>query len=352
MTFSKWYKFLYFFKSATDNRRGLNLTPVYAVIPILAFLFFSVSASEIEYLIEERLAEYGAAYPQMEFMRLYHNSNGDLDELRHRLGNAPINVDYEHPDNVREDLVELQFYRIELMLSEGMSSATLFRRNHPKRPYICVLTLAPETYNRGELSSTRFMFDLQDNQYSKIKTKYILRNDVYVSFLLDHEIFHCLYSYHRGFTYPKTQSRVKSLYDQYTIEMLSDIYAHLSHKQRFPYDKDFITSIRYAKVLSLINWDICHYTHGAFSLDFPESARGSLSNRVEFVLNQGPGNIPAFEHFRRQMIAAYSLIKSHIDPDFALPLEMAVLHDVPLDRELYRQMAEALKNTMDDLFED
>lgn len=352
MTLSGWHKILSLYVSTTGRHSSVNFKALYTGAALLTLAFFSVNASEIEGLIEERLAEYGAAYPFMEFVRLYRNSTDDLDDLRRRLGDAPVNVDYEHPDNVREDLVELQFYRMGLMLAEGMSSATLFRRNHSEQPYVCVLTVVPEIYNQGELSSTRFMYNLNADQYGRIKAKYILRNEVYVSFLLDHEIFHCLYSYHRGFTYPKTQSEVKSLYDQYTIEMLSDIYALLSHNQRFPYERDFVTSMRYAKVLSLINWDISHYTHGAFSSDFPESVDRSVSNRVEYVLNLGVQTVPAFEQFKRQMVAAYNLVKSNIDPDFALTLEMAVLQEVPLDREIYKQMAEALKDTMDDLFQD
>lgn len=321
-------------------------------ITTLIFLLATANcyATDLERLIDIHISEYESAYPDMDIVRLYHQSGMNYSQLKSLLGESPENIDYDHPEDVKALLVEAQLDRIESLARDGMPSSTIFRRNNRNHPYICIITLDPQIYNSGVYSATRFMFDLEEHQYKTIKQKYILSNKKFIYYALDHEIFHCIYSRVNGYTYPKTKSLTKSLYDRYHVEMLADLYAIMSHRHRYPGDEDFITSIRHAKTLNLLNWDITHYTAGMSSSRQLPPNHNIIASRVSIVINQGSILIPDYEHFKHEMISAFSIIKADYDSSFTLPSDMYELDSVLLDPEIHESMLKEIRNTIYDLF--
>lgn len=331
------------------------------VTKIPAWFFFTILfyflglpplyAADIESQIEARLAEFHSAYPDIEFVRTYQGAPLTLEKLAQLLGPEPVNVDYEHPADAREVLMEAQFYRLGELLKLGMPSSTLFKRKNPSPQYVCVITLEPKTYESVR-SISRFLYDVDESQFKKLKAKYRVPKERFVSFVMDHELFHCLYSYEKGFTYPETKSQTRSSYDQYFVEMQADLFARLRYMQRYPGDKDFLSAIRHYKVLSLVYWDLPHYTVDAFDWSLENRPGRDIRQHANYVINDLARRIKSFESYIDDLVSDYFLVKRNFEPGFQIPGDMADLEGRKLDLGVQQEMVNQLNTSFSDLFGD
>ena len=206
----------------------------------------------------------GGAYPEIEFVLL--NSTEDFDQLTPltgSLGEDLSNVDYEHPESARIMLVEAQEYRIALQLKNNNSSATLFKTPNArvtKKPYTCLITLNIPLLDESALAAPRFMYVIDDEALASLPESYLLDNQEFLVYSVNHEAFHCIDAYTNAFIYPKTRDPIRSLLDRCNAERRADIFAAMAHLSRQPTGKRFLLNLAIARTLNLLNTDVEHYT--------------------------------------------------------------------------------------------
>jgi len=190
---------------------------------LLSLPTYFVSAQANSQLIDEQLANYREAYPEIDFVLLYKMEDFDqLTPLTDSLGEDLSNVDYEHPESARIMLVEAQEYRIGLQLNNGNGTATLFKTPNAritKKPYTCLVTLNIPLLDESALAASRYMYDIDDEALTSIAESNLINNHDFLVYSIDHEVFHCIDAYTNGFMYPKTRDPVKSLLDRCHAEL-------------------------------------------------------------------------------------------------------------------------------------
>lgn len=221
----------------------------------------SVIASRI---ITQRLSEYINYYPDIHFILYESNSRlSELKELTTKLGAGASNVDYEHPGDVRELLLQTQIARIALMLENSMPSSTLFKTGQAsnyKKPYVCLLTLDINSFTTETLASTRFMSDGFEQMLSDYPNNFAIQNIDFLLFSLNHEVFHCLDSYLNGAVFKMTYSELEACYYRFRSEQRADIFAALSHRISNSEDELFLQKIKRFRTLALSIGDFEHYS--------------------------------------------------------------------------------------------
>ena len=245
--------------------------------------------------------------------------------------------------------MEAQFYRLGELLDVGMPSSTLFKRKSSSPQYVCVITLDPKIY-WDVLSISRFLFDVDARQFQRLNPKYRVSTERFVSFVLDHELFHCLYSYEKGYTYPETSSQTRSSYDQYYVEMQADLFARSRYLERHPDDEDFLTAIRHYKVLSLVYWDLPHYTVDAFDFKLENKLGLDIRRRAAYIMNDVARRIKGFDNYIDDLISDYFLVQKNFDPGIQVPADMPELAGRKLSLDVHLDMVNELNATLSDLF--
>ena len=125
---------------------------------ILAFAAGGVSSADthdsdsqcanLDAQIHEKRKYYEKLFPDIYFLILKGGEawTEEMVVLATLLGHKPISLDYEHPADLREDLLFASVRRIQIMLQYQSPSASLFKADHPLGwpENICVITLDPE----------------------------------------------------------------------------------------------------------------------------------------------------------------------------------------------------------------
>lgn len=213
------------------------------------------------------LSSYAMSFPDIHFVLLSDKVAGEyINDFNRLLGDEASNLDYEHPAQARDLLLQAQIDRIRLMLEEDMPSSTLFKAGKGSefsRPYVCVVTLNETVFVGDPLASTRFISGTdKDSDATYLK---VLDNQSFLNFTFHHEVFHCLDALKNGPTRPMTKSRITGSYNDFRAEHRADLYAALMHKFDSPTETTFLQDLSGYRVLSLFNWDISHYTSAAIN---------------------------------------------------------------------------------------
>lgn len=218
------------------------------------------SLSEI---LSETFSDYKKLYPDILFLNLQGGDNtlADMVALDLLLGYEPVNLDYEHPPELRQDLYYVSIDKILLMLQYQMPSASLFRADEPVdwQDTICVLTINPNHVAADSNSSTSQLLNLPQEFVEKIPEKLKLQPEDYLQYTINHEIYHCLKS---NFVGPQAMSD-KTFWAEYSHmsdELGADAFAlamHIKSKRRHDI---FIDNIKRIRNMSLYNADPDHFT--------------------------------------------------------------------------------------------
>jgi len=247
----------------------------------------SSSKEDIDRAIRAKLAFYDQEFPEIEFVYL---SDGDewsqaLSALDLLLGYQPLNLDYEHPPELREDLLFVTVAKIQMMLVYRAASSYLFKVGElaaAKRDHVCVITLDPNSMALSDEVATRDMLDLRDSEFRAIPRENYLNKDAHLDFVIDHEVYHCLDTYYYG---PITRSEKEfwGKYLCYRRERQADIYALAMHIQRNQGSTPYIKKIQQLRGMTLLNGELQHLTDRAIS-------RLSDSDQEQW-LSRSPGKI-------------------------------------------------------------
>ncbi len=213
--------------------------------------------------IHDKLQAYSELYPDIAFVVL---SGGNklpvsMKFLSETLGDEPTSLDYEHPEEFRQDLNVINIARIERMLSWGLPSATLFgvgANAKINRPKVCIVTLDVERVARDKEQATHFLLSLPVGLEAKIPVEHWIDNVAFLRYVLDHEIYHCLDSSING-PIPMSDKEMWAEYKQYYNNLGAGAYAMMMYVARTESTTTFVNTIYSLRVLSVLSGDVEHY---------------------------------------------------------------------------------------------
>ena len=214
-------------------------------------------------LLKDRVDYYRHQYPDITFLVLQGGEDliADMLALDLILGHQPSSLDYEHPEKLREDLMIASANRILYMLQHSMPSASLFKVNNPIdwQANVCVLTINPAEVSADSIRATQNLLDLPREFVEKIPQDFRLQAGDYLEFVIDHEVYHCLYSMYVG---PQKMS-YKEFWAEYTSflnEQGADAFALAMHINRRQKAQSFAENIMRIRGMALVSGDPDHLT--------------------------------------------------------------------------------------------
>jgi hypothetical protein len=200
------------------------------------------------------------------------------------LGTRAANLDYEHRNESRGILVDLQVHRIGLMMESQSPSATLFDLGPDSRfpnPLVCVITLDPEPFESDAIAAAHFL-----GVADTIATRGPVDNREFLRFTVDHEVFHCLDAYANGPIYSMNSSDQVRMQEEQQAESRADYFAALSHLAEGG-DWKLVRHLLLARQRGLQAGDSAHYTEPALLAALhvpPRQVRNlSLRDRARFA---------------------------------------------------------------------
>ena len=252
--------------------------------------------------VAEHRRQYQAAFPEILFVTLKGGKDwsGELVGLSVLLGHQPRSLDYEHPQHLRADLMDLSLARLRLMLQHRAPSASLFRADEPQgwAENICVITLDPCIIASDDAQATAHLLDLDPEAKARIPARFRLDCDEYLRFVFDHEAYHCLSSLYGG-PQPRSFEPLWAEYWHYLSELGADGYALGMHLARRGEVTPFARNLQRIRGTALYAGDIDHWTYPA----------------LEHVLQRGPASFRGLT--RRQIFEQAEDIRRHLLPDYA-----------------------------------
>lgn len=213
-------------------------------------------------LLDEKIEYYRHLYPKITFLNL--QNDDELPALDVVLGYQAKSLDYEHPPDLREDLMLVSVERIRLMLRSKQPSAAVFKADTPLgwQEHLCVLTINPDEVAADSIRATQHLLNLPQMVIQKIPYEMQLPPDDYLAFVINHEVYHCLKSIYVG---PQLMSH-KELwagYNQFHNEQGADAYALAMHIKINNEDSIFANNLLRIRGMSLYNDDPDHLTDKA-----------------------------------------------------------------------------------------
>ena len=222
--------------------------------------------SYLQPLIDAKLLAYHRAFPDIRFVYLRGGrfAEQDYPKLERLLSSGARSLDYEHPPELAQPLLTLAVQRVELMLRQSGTSATLFglaEHAESRRPALCVLTLDSETVALDDVQATRHLLDISDRHFAAIPASRYLDHREHLAFVIDHEMYQCLDSYYNG-PMPMSDREHAASYAAFRNENGADAFAIAMRLQdRGP--GRYVQNLIRIRALSLLQQDPEHFTDGS-----------------------------------------------------------------------------------------
>ena len=213
----------------------------------------SSEPTEIQKIIDLKLDYYNNNYKDIRFVQFRGGAewHGDLVTILTMLGTDPDALDYEHPPQLREILLDVSYDRLKTMLQLNIVSATMFRVGKDSvvdRANLCIITLNPEVFVANDYIATKYMLDISSEDMEKIDPARYLDHEHHVEFTIDHEAFHCLDSYFNGGS-PQTTKDLGAEYNLFRRESIADAYAMALHIKNHKGITSYARNIVHARAL-------------------------------------------------------------------------------------------------------
>ena len=214
-------------------------------------------------LLNNKIENYRQLYPDLTFLVLQGGDDllNDMMTLDLVLGDLPMSLDYEHPSDLREDLMDVSIERILLMLQTNMPSSSLFKTDTSLgwQKNVCVLTINPDKLASDSIQATKHLLNLPRGVIEKIPKDLQLSPDDYLAFIIDHEVYHCLKSIYVG---PQLMSHKKAWgdYNIFLNEQGADAYSLGMHIKNRSEVSPFVKNVLRIRRMSIYNADPNHLT--------------------------------------------------------------------------------------------
>ena len=297
-------------------------TPITLFITLSVFSLGSVasetttSVENLNQLIQEKLDFYNKTFPQIQFVHL---KNGEweksLQALELFIGYQATNLDYEHPVDLREELLYATVEKIRLMLIHKVTSSYLFKVGEipaASKKFVCVVTLDPETSVLNNRVATEYLVDLPREILDKVLPNKHVNNEHHLEFIIDHEAFHCLDTFHHG-GIPMSKKQYSTHYDTFKRENQADMFALAMHLHRHKKLSSCATNMMMLRGMTLLNGEPQHNTVEAMQLVIEadqETLKNSPPDKL-FALTKDLYKTlsPSYEEYIQYRVAAVTAIK-------------------------------------------
>jgi len=277
----------------------------------------SISLEEKREIIAERLRFYNAAFQAVRFVHV-----GDSDSWREELltvisllGDGAVNLDYEHPPELADELLEANIERLAQMLEYDIVSAALFRvgQGSPvNRSALCVISLNPQTYIGDSVDAVSYMLDLSGELLAKVHPVRLLDTYEHLRFTVDHEVFHCLESHLLGGA-RMTLLPLGGEYNLFLRESGADAFALGMHLRRAGTRTDYARNITHVRALWLFTEspNRCTYDSMRAMLDMPpeQLAATSVREMIDLAVGVRDRWVGNYEFYVRQRATAFKAAK-------------------------------------------
>mgnify|MGYP001821599961 FL=1 len=240
-------------------------------------------------LLENKLEEYQRVYPKFTFLVLQGGTDlvADMMTFAEVIGHEPVSLDYEHPPELREDLIHVSANRILQMLQYGIPSAALFKANAQLggQDNICVLTINPSAIASSPMLATENLLGMSSSFIKDIPENLLLLPEDYLAYVVDHEVYHCLQSKFIG-PQPISKKELWGDYWHYLSELGADSYALGMHIKGKGSVTSFVTNVNRIRGTVLYTADPNHFTCGAIDqvLSIPPEEISGMSAEEVFAL--------------------------------------------------------------------
>ena len=214
-------------------------------------------------IIERKQRFYAETFPELAFIVLQGGESWakDFEGLSELLGPGAVSLDYEHPSNLREDLMYVSLERIRMMLADNSPSASLIRADeamglHAK---LCIITINPPAIAADNRIATHYLIEPYHEIQGEITKENLVDRKHFLEFVFDHEVYHCLESHFIG---PQPMSHLEFWADYYDYrhEIGADTFAIAMHIKRHQAVTGFVNKMIQIRGLSLFCDDCNHWT--------------------------------------------------------------------------------------------
>lgn len=307
-------------------------------------------------LVEAKRDYYRRLYPDILFVVLKGGAETpeEIVALDTLLGPEPVNLDYEHPHDLREELMIVNIGRLWFMLQNGIPSAALFKADNPLgwQEHICVLTFDPCVVASSSLDATGYLLGLPTEVVRKVPEDLRLDTEDYIEFTMDHEVYHCLKSMYVG---PQTMSShdLWGEYNHYLNEKGADAFALAMHIKKHNKLTLFAENITRIRGISLVNADPNHFTCDALRqisripvaelLDMIDAEVFSLANRIQRDLTI------SYDEYLQYLAAAISATKILGSKVTDLNLLEEKVKGVKVNQGLVKKLVESSRSCLGEL---
>lgn len=299
------------------------VTPLITILLVLTLSSYSACASEknsarileIYKSVQQKLDFYNKEFPDIQFVHL---KNGEweksLQALELFIGYQATSLDYEHPKDLREDLLFATVAKIQMMLINKITSSYLFKAGQlpvASKKYICVLTLDPKTTVYNDKVSTQYFVDLPEEVIRSIPLKNHIDNEKHLDFIIDHEAFHCIDSYKFG-GIPMSDKDYSTRYDTYKRESQADMFAIAMNTHRHKTVTQCSDNMKVLRGMTLLNGEPQHYSVDAMQLIISHNQKKIVNSNpnelVGLVKKLYKENSPSYGNYIEYRVAAIAAI--------------------------------------------
>lgn len=272
----------------------------------------TATSEALDQIVLSRLAFYARHYPDIDFVVL--DSAGavsrNMAALARIIGEEADPLDYEHPADLRHELLYVTLMRIQFLLGTDVGSATLFRPGKgalARRKVVCVVTINPRAIAGDDRAATLHLLDLTDTEADAIPRDRYLSHVEHLKFTLDHEIYHCLDSRFNG-PMPTSHRKQWSDYQMLKDEAGADAFGAIMNIAEHGAITHYVKTLRTIRGLALLAGDPNHYTYATlgavFKLDPAALADDDVRRRFELATSIRDRTAGSYDHYLRYAAAA------------------------------------------------
>lgn len=308
--------------------------------------------TQLEQIVLGKLEFYANQYPEINFIIL--DSAADVAQnmqaLTQLIGQDPVPLDYEHPHDLRETLLQVTLARIEYLLAMNAGSSTLFKPGKgavANRKYMCVVTMNPLDIAKDNRVATHHLLDVSDSEFESISAEDYLDNVSHLQFTLDHEIFHCLDTLYNG-AIPMSKLDFWGDYHRRKNESGADAFAIMMNIAASGKVTAYAKTLMRIRGLALLADDPDHYTKSAIDAVL-QLGTGRLSQSDVFerfrlateIRTKISGSYDDYIHYRDACYFATRLLTGEIKEAQLSKeqIDLELVHSLVNDtREIYRNL--------------
>lgn len=273
--------------------------------------------NQLNQIVIGKLKFYATHFPNIDFVVL--DSAGDsarnMQILSQIIGEEPEPLDYEHPGDLRHQLLMVTLMRIRLLLDTDAGSATLFKPGKnalAKRKYVCVITIDPWAIAKDNRAATRHLLELTDTEFATIPLEHYLDAMSHLQFAFDHEVFHCLDTLYNG-PMAMSQQQYWADFNFRKDEAGADAFGVIMNLANHSSRTSYAQTLQYIRGLTLLGNDPNHYTAPAIAavlqLDPTEFAGDDIHAHIQIASQIRDRIIGNYADYVQYAIAANHAMK-------------------------------------------